>query len=65
MPATLAFLGQLPPQGLTCTGDPGPQSPEGAAPGRCSPGKLWQLADLPAGVGIVSIRHKADLNNYL
>ena len=39
-------------------GVPGPQSPEGAAPGSCSPGKLWQLADRPAGVGIVSIRHR-------
>lgn len=63
--ATLAFLGQLLPQGPTCKVDPGPRHPEGAVLGSSSPGKLCQPADHPAGVGIVSIRPKADLSNYL
>ena len=46
-------------------GGPGPWHPEGAVQGSSSPGKLHQLADHPAGVGIVSIRPKADLSNYL
>ena len=41
--ATLAFLGQLLPQGPTCKVDPGPRHPEGAVLGSSSPGNCASL----------------------
>lgn len=49
LPATLAFLGQLPPQGPACKADPGPQHPEGAAPGSSSPEGCASLLTAPLG----------------